>query len=142
MSLVKLVSSDGKEFEVSKDIAFQSTLLKDIINDLETQDAIPIPSVDGKTLEKVIEFCKKDDKDDKWNKIYIDVDSKILFDIIKAANYLDIQPLLDLGTRTVADSIRGKSIMEIREIFDITEDFTQEDMDQIDAENKWMEENA
>ena len=47
-----------------------------------------------------------------------------LTDMLKAANYLDIKPLLDTGCKTVANMIKGKSPEEIRKTFNITNDFT------------------
>jgi len=83
----------------------------------------------------VIEYCKyhhenpsPDDKkeDNKrlddispWDKKYIEVDHDTLFQIILAANYLDIKPLLDLSCKTVALSIKGKSPSEIRKTFGV-----------------------
>nr|KAJ3418559.1 hypothetical protein HK105_008165 [Polyrhizophydium stewartii] len=43
----------------------------------------------------------------------------MLFDIILAANYLDMKGLLDLGCKTVAGMIKGKTIEEIRKQFPI-----------------------
>lgn len=42
----------------------------------------------------------------------------------QASNYLDIKPLLDVGCKTVANMIKGKSPEEIRKTFNITNDFT------------------
>jgi predicted HAD superfamily hydrolase len=67
-------------------------------------------------------------------------DQEMLFEIILASNYLDIQPLLDVGCKTVANMIKGKSLEEIRETFNITNDFTPEEEDQIRRENEWAEE--
>ena len=41
----------------------------------------------------------------------------MLFDIVLAANYLDIKPLLKLGSAKIASLIKGKSIEEIRQFF-------------------------
>lgn len=58
----------------------------------------------------------------------------------QAANYLDIKPLLDVGCKTVANMIKGKSPEEIRKTFNIQNDFTPEEEDQIRRENEWAEE--
>ena len=57
----------------------------------------------------------------------------------QAANYLDIKPLLDVGCKTVANMIKGKSPEEIRKTFNIQNDFTPEEEDQIRRENEWAE---
>jgi hypothetical protein len=40
----------------------------------------------------------------------------MLFDIIVAAHYLQIKPLVDVGTKTVANKIRGMNPTEIRNV--------------------------
>lgn len=60
----------------------------------------------------------------------------------QAANYLDIKALLDVGCKTVANMIKGKSPEEIRKTFNIQNDFTPEEEDQIRRENEWAEEYA
>lgn len=37
----------------------------------------------------------------EWDQKFISVDQEMLFEIILAANYLDIKPLLDVGCKTV-----------------------------------------
>lgn len=59
---------------------------------------------------------------------------------LQAANYLDIKPLLDVGCKTVANMIKGKSPEEIRKTFNIQNDFSVEEEDQIRRENEWAEE--
>uniref|UniRef100_A0A804NLQ8 SKP1-like protein n=1 Tax=Zea mays TaxID=4577 RepID=A0A804NLQ8_MAIZE len=62
------------------------------------------------------------------------VNSKILS---KAANYLNIKGLLDLTCQTVADMIKGKTPEEIRKTFNIKNDFTPEEEEEIRRENQW-----
>jgi S-phase kinase-associated protein 1 len=54
--MVKLVSCDGKEHEISKDIASQSVLIKNMLDDVgeEHDQAIPLPNVSGIILSKGI----------------------------------------------------------------------------------------
>ncbi|KAJ2772296.1 hypothetical protein IWQ56_001442 [Coemansia nantahalensis] len=158
--MVKLVSSDKEEFDVTLEVAEQSVLLKNMLGDIgETEDAIPLPNVTGKVLAKVIEYCEQhksdpppimDDYDDvpmrsedilPWDENFMKVDQEMLFEILLASNYLDIKPLLDLGCKTVANMIRGKTPDEIRKQFNIVNDFTEEELAQIKKENEWAEAN-
>ena len=56
---------------------------------------------------------------------------------MKAANYLNIKSLLDLTCQTVADIIKGKTPEEIRKTFNIKNDFTPEEEEEVRRENQW-----
>ncbi|KAJ5872247.1 uncharacterized protein N7529_004600 [Penicillium soppii] len=144
MSTITLVSSDGAELTVGRPVAERSVLIKNMLEDLgDSGDAIPIPNVNEAVLKKVID----DDDDnrrkttdiDEWDQKFMQVDQEMLFEIILAANYLDIKALLDVGCKTVANMIKGKSPEEIRKTFNIQNDFTPEEEDQIRRENEWAE---
>ncbi|KAK7237895.1 hypothetical protein SO694_0002244 [Aureococcus anophagefferens] len=77
----------------------------------------------------------------EWYANYVDVDQELLFELILAANYMDIKRL-DLTRRraTVASMIKGKTPEEIRKTFNIVNDFTPEEEAQVREENKWCEE--
>ena len=64
----------------------------------------------------------------------------MLFEIVMAANYLDIKPLLELSCAKTASLIKGKSVQEIRRFFNIENDFSPEEEQQIMEENRWAEE--
>jgi S-phase kinase-associated protein 1 len=87
---------------------------------------------------------KKDEKrtDDiiGWDLDFCKVDQPTLFELILAANYLDIKELLDLTCKTVANMIKGKTPEEIRKTFNIKNDFTPEEEEQVRKENEWCEE--
>ncbi|KAM0902627.1 hypothetical protein ACQ4PT_019187 [Festuca glaucescens] len=72
-----------------------------------------------------------------WNKEFISLDNSTLFEVILAANYLNIEDLLDLGTTTVADMMSGRKPEEIREIFEIENDYTPEQEAEVRKENAW-----
>lgn len=101
---------------------------------------------------------KKTTDIEEWDQKFMQVDQEMLFEIIlvsyfnylvifivlcadllQASNYLDIKPLLDVGCKTVANMIKGKSPEEIRKTFNITNDFTPEEEEQIRRENEWAE---
>jgi len=159
-TIVKLQSSDDQEFEVDKAVAQMSVTIKNMLEDMEgvgSDAAIPLPNVTGKILAKVIEYCKwhlehptpasEEKKDEKrtddiipWDLDFCKVDQATLFELILAANYLDIKPLLDLTCKTVANMIKGKTPEEIRKTFNIKNDFTPEEEEQVRKENEWCEE--
>ncbi|KAK4434643.1 SKP1-like protein 1A [Sesamum alatum] len=157
---ITLRSSDGEVFEVEEAVAVESQTIKHMIEDDCADNVIPLPNVTGKILSKVIEYCKRhvdaaasasaakaDDKlasasvtDDDlkaFDADFVKVDQATLFDLILAANYLNIKGLLDLTCQTVADMIKGKTPEEIRKTFNIKNDFTPEEEEEVRRENQW-----
>ena len=55
----------------------------------------------------------------------------------QAANYMNIKSLLDLTCMTVANMIKGKTPEEIRKTFNIRNDFTPEEEEEVRRENQW-----
>lgn len=116
---------------------------------------MPVPNVRSSVLQKVIEWAEhhkdsnfpdEDDDDsrksapvDSWDREFLKVDQEMLYEIILAANYLNIKPLLDAGCKVVAEMIRGRSPEEIRRTFNIVNDFTPEEEAAIRRENEWAE---
>ncbi|XP_059286578.1 SKP1-like protein 1A [Lycium ferocissimum] len=147
---IVLNSSDGETFEVEESVALESQTIKHMIEDDCANTAIPLPNVTSKILAKVIEYCKRhvdaaaktDDKaseDDlkNFDADFVKVDQGTLFDLILAANYLNIKSLLDLTCQAVADMIKGKTPEEIRQIFNIKNDYTPEEEEEVRRENAW-----
>ena len=148
-------------------VAKMSVTIKNLIEDAGTDNPIPLPNVTSKILAKVLEYCKyhhenptsvaesggdageggEEKKDDKrtdnisgWDLDFCKVEQATLFEMILAANYLDIKGLLDLTCKTVANMIKGKTPEEIRKTFNIKNDFSPEEEEQIRKENEWCEE--
>ncbi|GLT42936.1 hypothetical protein SLA2020_169130 [Shorea laevis] len=146
---ITLKSSDGETFEMEEAVAVESQTIKHIIEDGCADGVIPLPNVTSKILSKVLEYCKKhvdadadkdkavDDELKAWDAEFIKVDQNTLFDLILAANFLNIKSLLDLTCQTVADMIKGKTPEEIRKTFNIKNDFTPEEEDEVRRENQW-----
>eukprot|EP00124_Ichthyophonus_hoferi_P001974 Ihof_evm6s120 gene=Ihof_evmTU6s120 len=126
---VILQSNDDRQFEVDYKVACMSETVKTMFNDvLLTDDSatlpVPLPNVSGPILEKVIKYCehhkgdepipqedddnkeKQTDDIDAWDQDFVGGDQGTLFELILAANFLDIKPLLDLTCKTVANMIK------------------------------------
>jgi len=161
LALCVKVSKEGDTYEVATPIAKMSELVASMINDNEDDDEvteIPLPNVKATVLAKVIEFCSHHKQEpmteiekplksavmgevvQKWYADFVNVEQVLLFELILAANFMDIKPLLDLTCATVASMIKGKTPEEIRQTFNITNDFSPEEEAQVREENKWCEE--
>lgn len=92
--------------------------------DHHKKDPEPIPEDADDTRKKTTEISE-------WDRKFMEVDQEMLFEIILAANYLDIKALLDVGCKTVANMIKGKQPEEIRKMFNIVNDFTPEEEAQV-----------
>jgi S-phase kinase-associated protein 1 len=106
-------------------------------------------NVSGDILAKVVEYCNhyqmveemiqfespfksnvlSDIVTQTWYAEFIDVDRKIIFGLISAANYLNIQPLLKLACLGLSVSINGKSVEDMQKIFNITPPVQQEEVE-------------
>lgn len=160
--IVKLTSSDGKEFSVLFSVATQSKTIADLIKDAGSDNPIPLPTVHSKQLMRVVEYCvaHKDDPvtapvaaatsdvepiDAKppmtsADKAFCDeLDTESRFALILAANYLDVRGLLELICRSVADQVLGKTPKEIYGMFKIEKELTPEEEEEVRKENPWLE---
>jgi len=155
---LKLVSQEDEKFTIAKKVAMQSELVKTMVEGDKEEKEIPLPNVKGAVLKKVVDYlnyhaenpAKEIEKPlksanmhevvSKWDADFVDVDQELLFELILAANYMDIKPLLDLTCAKVASMIKGKTPEQIRKTFNIQNDFTPEEEEAVRAENKWAEE--
>ncbi|KAK9724568.1 hypothetical protein RND81_05G082900 [Saponaria officinalis] len=133
---IKLRSSDGKIFEVDEAVAMQSDTIRSMI------EVIPVSEVTSKTLSLVIDYCTKclenntcnnnhiyeEIKDDhslrNWAFNLFQVDQPAFFDLILAAHYLKIKSLENLTSQIFGEVIRGKTLEEITQTFNINKPST------------------
>lgn len=150
MSIV-LETSDDVQLRVPLRVAMMSVFIKSVIgdDDIDEDTTIPLPNVRSSILKKVIEFCthyltpgQKMPRIAKplisedlsqcgipaWYVDFVDQEQVVLFDFILAAEYLNIEPLLDLTCAKVGSMIKGKTTDEIRSVFNIADDFGDYDL--------------
>lgn len=133
--MIRIETNDGKEFEITRDMAMCSGLLSEMIDE---EDTIPLPLVDSNVMREIIIFMehhvvyplgeiekpiKSANMEDLVGRWYADFINKfedsMVFKIIEASNYMEIDRLLHLGCVKVATTLKGKTSEEIKEIFDI-----------------------
>jgi S-phase kinase-associated protein 1 len=156
---ITLVSSDGEKYQISEKAAKRSQLIKGVMDDFPDDPEVPLHNVKSTILEKIIKYLEyyKDTEPreiekplpsnnfnecvDAWDYNFIDLELDVIFEMILAANYMDIKPLMELASSKVASIIKGKTPEDIRKTFNIQNDFTPEEEAQIREENQWCMEN-
>lgn len=162
MPTIKLQSSDSVIFDTDLKVAKCSGTIRTMLEDLGMdeggdEETVPLPNVNSAILRKVLQWAnyhkddpqavdddenkeKRTDDISSWDADFLKVDQGTLFELILAANYLDIKGLLDVTCKTVANMIKGKTPEEIRKTFNIKNDFTPAEEEQVRKENEWCEE--
>jgi len=138
LTLASKAGDNNKKILIDKKNAYISVLVKTSIENDSAAKEVPLPGVEGPILELVTEYmnhhkgveppiiekplrskimrevCK-----DSWDAEYIDgigIDRQKLYDLILAANYMDIKSLLHLGCAKVASLIKGQPLEKIKDI--------------------------
>ena len=145
--IITMTSSDGQKITIDEKSAERSSLMKGLIQDYTENSDIPMPDIRGEVLKKVVEYLthynESDPKEipkplpsanlldvtDEWDVTFINsVDLDTTFDIINGANYMDIKPIQDLSCAKIASLMKGKTAEEIRQMFNIECDLTEEEL--------------
>ena len=154
---VKLKSSDGKIFEVPIDILQKSKLFADINqSDEDEENEIELKEVDGKNLERIIEYLKHykdiepkeipkpfpertDDAflrsilNDDWTFDYIQsMTLEESINLINAADYLQIDGLINILAARLAHEMCNGDLEELIRKFGIESDMTEEEIAEYD----------
>ena len=150
MATVKLLSNDNQAFDVPKELISHWTVVNNMLEDLADIDSdtpIPLPKVDGSTLKRAIAYTeeyhkvtKTDENEneeqakpsataretnpklDEWELKHVNIPDNELFELIKGANYLEFQAMLNATCKKVANEIKGKTPEEIRNRFKLPEE--------------------
>jgi S-phase kinase-associated protein 1 len=140
---VQLFTSDGSIFFVDEDVAKQSETISNILEDMGSEDPIPIPNVETETLELIIRFCKfysnhhTDEEEKEFDSVFFDIEINTIISALTAANFLNIPRLIEKASMAVANLIRGRSPAELRTLLGIKKEYTKEEMDSVMHENRW-----
>ncbi len=138
-----LISNDGIIVEAQYEEARVSELIDKMLDSGEDENdenddiiEIPLLNVSGESLKVIVDFLKYYHKtkmnviprpipsvsvgdfiSNEWYVNFIDrMNNKEIFEIILAANYMAIQPIIDLGCAKIASLIKGKTPEEVKEL--------------------------
>eukprot|EP00808_Paulinella_micropora_P025766 g11676.t1 len=145
--LIIIEAGDGLKLSVESKIAFRCHAVKAMVQrqEFSNNDGTGVffvffNNVSGSSLAKVLDFCRYEWPDDPVEpssdyvtfKEYLEgANPAMLCELASASYYLDVKPLVDLTCRAIADTIKGKSPEEIRSTFNIVNDFTPQEEEQV-----------
>jgi len=137
---ITLTSKNGTKFTIIKKHALISKLIEKALENDKDATNIPIVGVTEDVLKLIVRFMKHHEGSEKkiiekplkstrmsevckdpWDVVFmdeIDVKRQTLYDVILAANYMDIKSLLHLGCAKVASLIKGKPLQQVKNILE------------------------
>lgn len=133
--MIKVQTSDNVVFEVEWDCIKMCKTLYDLSMDVDS-NFIPLSSITSTTFQKILEYCQLETEPESAQDFFMNVDQYLVFDLILAANYLNIQSLLDQSCKHVASMIAGKTPQQIREHFNLEDDLSPEEKAKIEEDMK------
>jgi len=162
---IYLIPNDSKGSDekllVTRRMAMMSNVISEMLYDEDDEDYeedIPIEDVNTEILKIVIKFLEKHQNDpmaeiikpitdtniknlvSDWDANFIeDLALDTLYEVIMAANYMDIQPLLSLGLCRLACLVKGKDENDVKSVLNLGDvEISAAEQLQIIKENPWI----
>jgi len=119
---------------------------------------IPLPTIRSACLSKIVEFCKfhvtieplhaipsplvgctiEENISQHWYREFVEkLELSMVYELVTAANYMDIKPLLDLSCLVVMVNLYGKSVEQIRVALNVPE-MTADEKRRARVEHRWI----
>jgi len=117
--MTRVRTNDGQVMEVDPNFVQQCSTLKmvtemlDCSDECASFDEVPLPNVDAALMETVVRFFSS-------GSIPEFQEPREVFPLYDAADYLGYEALQDAVAKSVAESLKGKSPEEIRNVFGLT----------------------
>ena len=148
---IVLTSSDDQKIEIDIESTKQSELLKGLIDNSKSDQSIPLPDVKSDILKKIVEYLTHykgvepksipkplpssnlSDSIDEWDINFINgIELDNLSDLVNGANYMTIKSLVDLACAKIASLIKDKTVEEMRTMFNIKCDLSEEELKKLE----------
>lgn len=143
--ILKIITLDKKTINIPETLFDKIKNLK-IINDILgwdenynlPEEGIPL-EVNEQIFKLIITYLSftpsEEINQEEFNKDFLNMDDDTLFKLVNACNYLEFKELLDLLCKHIATIIKScSSPTSLRKRFNITNDFTPEEEEQIKKE--------
>jgi len=160
---VTLVARDGATITVSeRDLLHASNFLRSAFAETSNNRIVHCVKLNGQQLEQLREFLQAPGRERNADGLLVPVHGAgstdasrafvanwlqgmenpadhmaQIFQVILAANYLDIPDLIDAACLKIAHLIKGKTPQQIRDMFNIANDFTPEEEEEVKRQNAW-----
>uniref|UniRef100_A0A6N2MH23 SKP1 component dimerisation domain-containing protein n=1 Tax=Salix viminalis TaxID=40686 RepID=A0A6N2MH23_SALVM len=138
-SYIWIQTSDGAIQQVEQEVAmFCPMICQEVIHKgmgSSKNCAVSLPQrVSPAMFSLILDYCRfhqvpgRSNKERKsFDEKFVRMDTKRLCELTSAADSLQLKPLVDLTSRALARIIEGKTPEEIREIFHLPDDLTEEE---------------
>ncbi|KAK1356574.1 hypothetical protein POM88_049830 [Heracleum sosnowskyi] len=153
---VTLLSVDKSLFELEEEVALEFNLLKDQIKEIIAENSTShLSTITCNILSKVIYYCNicvhpSTDEIDFDPQFIKQLDVVGLFNLIQAANHLQIKSLMNLTCRTMVIKVKTKISEDIMKEFNVDDlyirsakrlkrSYSREDIPHIDSILRWRE---
>ncbi|MED6173640.1 hypothetical protein PIB30_061562 [Stylosanthes scabra] len=151
--IVTLKTVEGTLFQVKPSIAKDLKTVQSFIDDSNVDPAnksIPLPNVFSRELSRILDYLNNHhrfrgsaigESNEEVARYDADFAKSMTHEELKAlvlaANYLNVNDLLEFLKQTVANVIENKSVEFVRKFFGIENDFTPEEEEKIRSQNEW-----
>lgn len=132
-STVRFKTVDNEIIKIKRELLKVSNVLKGFKNATEDDQPVTLANLRADILRKIVSWIEQhkddspvedDDEDsDKqsgeitsWDKDFLNVDHQVIFELILAANYLEIKGLVNLCCNTIGNMFKGKKADESGEM--------------------------
>jgi hypothetical protein len=132
-----LVASEAPDAEITVPVQGTATALAFVVAFLEHHvDAGPLPAISRPLRPNALSDLAEFDRRFVKALIPSDAEHLVCVDVLCVANYLGVGQLVDLTSAGIGMILLGKSIPEIREVFRIPNDLTDEQVAEIEKQNQ------
>lgn len=116
-----VISNTGEKIQFDETFSNWAKLISEMLEEGPEEEGIPLP-FDTDTIKLCIEICKNIEPIDtfypctKWRTELLNISPDKIFELMKLANFINIEILINMTCMKIINMIKGKSPEVIRSI--------------------------